>query len=220
LVATTYQQVPTNHVISVPRSGGTRVNLAEEPVTLEGVALDDTYAYFATDEMPEVGTLWRVPLAGGATETQVTSIQANIIALDADQVYFTSYGPGRVLKVPKVGGNVSVLGDNQAGPWQVAIGAGYAYWTNHYGDSIMRAPIDGSAPPSTVIAGLQGPQAIAVEGSNIYFTTATDGTVMKMQLGGAPLALAVGQNWPKNIAIAGTRVVWVNTDGFVMSVPR
>jgi Stigma-specific protein, Stig1 len=219
LAASTYQLVP-NQVIRVPLAGGNPVSLATEPVTLEGVALDDTYAYFTTDEMPDNGSLWRVPLAGGATETLLSSIKANVIALDADQVYFTSYGPGRVLKVPKIGGIPTVLADNQPGPWHVVVSAGYAYWTNHYGDTIMRAPTDASAAPVPVVQGLQGPQAIVVDGTTIYFTTATDNSVWRLQPGGVPLALAVSQNWPKNIALAGNRVVWVNTDGTVMSVAK
>src|SRR6185369_13444718 len=65
-----------------------------------------------------------------------------------------------------------------------------------------RDPNDGGRCPMTLAAGQKGPRAVTVDGANVYWTNETDGTVMKMPLGGGtPTALATGQSAPLAMAI-------------------
>jgi hypothetical protein len=65
------------------------------------------------------------------------------------------------------------------------------------------------------------PYAIAVDGTNAYFTTEIGGTVSKVPLGGGtPTTLATGQTEPFGIAVDATNVYWTAFgDGTVMKVP-
>ena len=62
---------------------------------------------------------------------------------------------------------------------------------------------------------------IAVDGTNIYWTSPTGSTVMKVPLaGGKPTTLASGQSSPSAIAVDATNVYWTNSNGgTVMTVP-
>jgi hypothetical protein len=65
------------------------------------------------------------------------------------------------------------------------------------------------------------PGGLAIDGANVYWTTA-DGKVMKAPIaGGGPTVLATGQRSPRGIAIDATSAYWVNegSPGQVVSVP-
>ena len=84
----------------------------------------------------------------------------------------------------------------------------------------------GSSPAVPVLLTLASvqnePYGIAVDGTNVYWTNQSGGTVMKVLKngGGAPVTLASGQDSAETIAVDGTNVYWANwADGTVMAVP-
>jgi DNA-binding beta-propeller fold protein YncE len=73
----------------------------------------------------------------------------------------------------------------------------------------MKSPLGGGAA-ATLASGQNGPVGIAVDSTDVYFTVANDGTVMKVGLAGGPpyLTLAVGLSYPFGITADATSVYW------------
>jgi hypothetical protein len=91
-----------------------------------------------------------------------------------------------VRAVPKGGGPVITIATGQGKPLRLSLDATYVYWTNNLGGAVMRAPKDGSAPPSIVSTAML-PQGIVVSGSYVYFTNG-DGTIQRAPAsGGTPM---------------------------------
>ena len=64
----------------------------------------------------------------------------------------------------------------------------------------------------TLATGQGQPRRLAVDGTNVYWTNFSDGTVMKTpaRSGGPITALASGQDSPASIAVDGTYAYWTN----------
>src|SRR5207237_428964 len=101
--------------------------------------------------------------------------------------------------------------------------AANVYWVDTNGGTAMKAP-RGGGTPITLATGLDQPQAIAVDGTSVYWTNLAPstemGTVMKVAIGGGtPVVLANGQHGPLGIAVDATSVYWTNSgDGTVMKL--
>lgn len=75
-----------------------------------------------------------------------------------------------------------------------------------------RGANDDGRCPTTLAAGQKGPRAVTVDGTNVYWTNESDGTVMKVPVGGGPpTTLASGQNAPLALAVYAANVYWTNT---------
>jgi hypothetical protein len=208
------------------------------------IAVDASNLYF-TESNP--GRVSRVPLAGGTPTVLATGLDSpGSIAVDATSVYWVEGGTDsrpppdgdtKLMAIPLAGGVPTTLATAGvlASGSQLAIDARNAYWTISVysavnGKSVstegkvLSVPLGGGAA-TTLAAGQNGPGAIAVDATAVYWLnqgSTDDGSVMKLLLaGGAPVTLATGRTRPVGIAVDATDVYWTeNGPGAVMRTPK
>jgi hypothetical protein len=149
-------------------------------------------------------------------------------------VYFVSQvGSAFVLhSIPLGGGRATPLANIGSYPGKLAVDDSSIYFAIAQLGTISKVPKcglpDGGAP--TVLAsgqnpGANGPVGIAVDKTNVYWTTyGAGGSVMKAPKGGgSPTTLASAQDAPLGIVVDGTHVYWTNqgsaSNGAVLKVP-
>lgn len=116
---------------------------------------------------------------------------------------------------------IVTLASGQASPRQMTIDGDTLYWTND-GDadgagSLMTVSINGGVAASPFLCGLNHPNGIVTDASNVYFTNRgtapdfNDGTVVKCAKTGCsntPTLLAQSQKQPLGITLDSARVYW------------
>ncbi len=244
-------------VLSVPLAGGTVSTLSPSQPFPMGLAIDATNLYvwnsgtFSGGSALNNGdgTVVQLALAGGATTTLATGMTVafnapylNAVTHDASRVYWVTGGPsttGAINVAPIGGGSAAqVLYGNQAFPEAVVTDGTTLYWGNwgtydaqgNYNNdgAILKAPNAGGSSPVTLASGLSAPAALAVDGTNVYWTNIGKlsagglpapgtGSVMQVAIaGGTPKTLASNQSVPLGIAVSGSTVTWAE---FVLSAP-
>ena len=159
---------------SMPKAGGTPTPLGMAPMgSAYGVAIDDSYFYFATTSSSFSSTISRIPQSGGAVTTLATvTTNVTLLATDGTNVYFID---GDYLSaVPAAGGPVSVLASGYTGTSMLKVDSGNLYAAMSQGNgpngSILRVPVAGGRP--TLLASAQwDPFDIALDANFIYWTT-------------------------------------------------
>jgi hypothetical protein len=140
------------------------------------------------------------------------------IAADSQYVYWTNAGTqasegrdGAVLRVAVSGGTPVTLWVGPA--FAVALDAARVYWTG--GGSVMSLPLQGGTTPTTLVSGQAGgPNAIASDGTSVYWVNSTSNanltsSVRKVAVsGGSPVTLATGLVSPSSVAVDGQNVYW------------
>ena len=157
----------------------------QAPTTLEsgemapsGVALDANNVYWTTHATDgQVLALAKTaPLGTLPTVLADHQVDPRRIAVADGFVYWTSQGDGlhpnigTVQRVAVTGGAVTTLAGQLPAPDSLAISNGFVYWTDPGANAVMRMPVDGSAAPSLVAAGTDGPNGLAVTDTCVYFT--------------------------------------------------
>jgi sugar lactone lactonase YvrE len=131
------------------------------------------------------------------------------IAVDGTDVYFTSYdGQGSLNRVPKVGGQTTVLGAPLDYPDQIVLDDAYVYYTLGGTGAIVKLAKDDTSS-MTLFSGQGGPSGIAADDEALYWVDYFSGAVMSgPKSGGAATTLASGEPSPYRIAAGPTRVYW------------
>lgn len=165
----------------------------------------------------------RFPLAGGtATALPSTYGVGFSLALDATNVYWRVDVSGgltaQLLKMPLDGSSAPVSLITSSSMGALVVNGSTLYWTMPAGTvagagGIAKMPVGGSAS-TTLASGLNEPSDLAVDGTNVYFTSYQDGTVSKVPVaGGTPTVIASKQKLPSAIVVDGTSVYWTNYGG-------
>ncbi len=162
----------------VPISGIQYTVLAHNQDFTSGIAVDSNNAYWANEgDGIGLGSIMSVSLTDGGAPTVLASGQTGpyFVALDPDNVYFTTYGGGSVTDhiamVAKTGspdgGATELTASN--GPWGIVTDSNDVYWTD--ANFTYSLPLGAPGTPTEVTnAGTQG---IALGGSNLFACTGT-----------------------------------------------
>lgn len=223
-----------------PSDAGSKVSvLVCRQAWIGGLAVDAQYLYFLagdTLDAPYANTVKRMPLVGGSVETIATFDAKHDLPLDASaengswlavngtDLVWAVPSTGRILAMPKRGGDVRTLASGQDVPLRVAIDETHAYWTNWSScvqcarGSVHSVALSGDEEPKTIATRQDHPNGITLDRVNVYWVTA-GGTVMQAPLvGGLPITLASGLTNPFFVTVDAATVYWTQPKG-LMSCP-
>ncbi|MGH7328881.1 MAG: hypothetical protein ACREJX_11085, partial [Polyangiaceae bacterium] len=180
------------------------------PVDYDGIAVGPALVYFASG-----GSLLACAKTGCSNSPSTLSGYADDLTTDSNNLYGTDGDD--VFACPL--GNctdmtsvhlVSGLGDSDS----IAVDKVNVYFT--YAAAVGSCPLSGCAAPTVLADNQLGPDDIATDGVNVYWTDGTAGTVLRCAVGGCddtPTTLAQNQDTPKGIAVDDTAVYWTTVDG-------
>jgi hypothetical protein len=157
------------------------------------------------------------------TPTTVGTGNPFSIALDATYVYWTNafFGStGNISRAPLVGGATTLvasgLGSAGVGPFGLAVDATHAYWTiNNTNSPVMRVALSGGTP-ATLASGQSYPQYMAIDSTNVYFTTLGPnanpslGSLMRVPLAGGTPTTLTSVDTPGDVLVAGGSIYWIS----------
>jgi hypothetical protein len=188
-------------VNQMPIGGGTIKTLAtgrDHPIA---IAVDATTVYWVDyGSQPGTGSVSKVSI-GGTTITPIATGQTQPwdLAVDATFVYWTSRtNPGSVQAAPITGaGPTIMIAGGQGAPNGIVVDPPstaqypnppqFVFWTNFDDNTVMRAPIPGTADAgapaggATMIAsGQNNPASMAIDHKNVYWANQGNGTILEV----------------------------------------
>jgi hypothetical protein len=200
-------------IYKIAKTGGALVQLAGGGTY--GIAVDATYVYFGDSV-----ALNRVPKAGGAVTPVVTSAQPSCITLDATSLYYTQ-GPSVWSAAKAASGGATRLATVTGGSSSrgLAVDGTNVYWgtDNSVGDgTLYSAPMTGGAatPLSAAFGILPG---VAVDATNVYYTSFSPGAVAYTKVGGAKTTIVPGALY--GVAVDAVDVFVAGSNGTINRTP-
>jgi hypothetical protein len=222
--------VDRGQVMMVPRIGGSPSVISGDfhgdlqvPLGVPYLAANESGVYWANtgDER-----LLFIPSAGNGPVSLLPSTNPDThlnyypvsVALDAVNAYFTT-DDGSVYSVPQSGEVPRTPTLLASGPFSrtsaIATDGSYVYWAAYAAGSIQRVPVDGTAPPTTLVTGQTNLMGLAVDADNVYWAIhSASGIIWKAPVGGGstPTAFAIQQAYPVAVALDATNVYWADDD--------
>jgi hypothetical protein len=134
-----------------------------------------------------------------------------VIAVDANNVYWGAGMQGQVLQVGRNGGTVTTLASSSTEKiFALTIDSTFVYFSTSLGPpSLAKVPIGGGMVTS-IFQGADQPLDLKINSAYIYWTGAN--TVMRMPVGGGQPTAILSANAPcSSLAIAGTYVYWTTS---------
>ncbi|MFT3769370.1 MAG: hypothetical protein QM820_28365 [Minicystis sp.] len=187
----------THWMVSLPVSGGQPTpfdQLDADGLLSDQIAIDGESLYWIETKLVDSSTTqsWMVtmPLAGGPLVQLASLGEASSysrgVAVDEENVYWSQTFDGRVLAMPKRGGEVITIAPDQSLPGAITLDAASVYWMNDLGtvdpplpgsnlvpypDHVVKAPKSGGATTSfgdgTTVLPFAG--GIAVNTDHVYW---------------------------------------------------
>jgi hypothetical protein len=203
---------PSGSVQKMSLSGGAVTTLVSGVATPQGIAVDATFVYWAS----EYGnTISRIPIGGGAPTTLLSGVtDAMGVAVDASAIYFSTIDTGSVWKAPLSGGSPVLLGTTTAaagGVTGVAVDAGHLYFGTY--STVAQVPLAGGAT-TTLVTGANDAISVAVDDTFLYWTDLYGGGLMRQPLAGGPATTLVpgSSAYSEGIAVDAEAIYFGTTD--------
>ena len=206
----------TFQIMGVPKGGGPAFQVATAPSWPWAIGIDDTTIYWT---QPFAGNIQSVPIGGGPVTTVAKSMgDPWDLAVAGSYVFYSA--SSSIGRAPKLGGQQWILTyDNASGA--LAVDATNVYFSASQGMvpmglgvepgvTLEAAAIEGATP--VILVSLQNePGGLTSDGTNLYWTDGSNGTIMAVPVtGGAPVLIAAGQSSPGDIANDCANVYWTN----------
>ena len=180
-----------------------------------------------TSDGANCGTCGHDCLGGMCTASVCQPVQlvgdlngASYLAQDADTLYWTNFGGGTVMSIPKAGGTATTLATGQIEPLGISVNATSVYWANYGSTTVQQVYLNGTNL-TTVAMGQTAPAATALDATHLYWANyAGTPSVFKANLDGTnPVVLAMSQGGASCLVVDATAVYWVDyVDGAVRRV--
>ncbi len=145
---------------------------------------------------------------------------ASGVAVDATNVYFTTYFTGTVETCPVTGGTPKTLSSGDVGSSDIKVNATQIFWANEGSGqgsgSIKSCALPGCTQKTTIGSGTLV-EWVQIDSSRVYWTSTYDGTASSCPLagcGGSPTPIATGVTVPWGITVDSSNVylaIWNGT---------
>jgi hypothetical protein len=121
---------------------------------------------------------------------------------------------------------IELVSPGQGSATGMAVDSAFAYWCTGNG-SVLKAPLTGvpdGGSPTTLVSGLDFPNAVAVDSQAVYIADYSAGTIVSIPLdgvpdGGAPTTLVSGLSSPAGVAVDSTTIYITCNDDTVRTAP-
>jgi hypothetical protein len=192
-------------------SGATKI--ASGSPNFGPIGVDANFVYWA-----DVGgdLIHKTPIAGGTTVDFATATQAQYVASDGTNVYWSDQDllGGAFVMLPVGGGTSTVLAKDLTNPGEIAIDGANVYFANSstlFGTKFWKVPAGGGTPVMVALSPDFAAYEIAADATNIYWA-GYDAIGKATIANGAITAAAKGQAGAMDIALDATSIYWLNTD--------
>lgn len=142
------------------------------------------------------------------------------IAMDTNQIYWTNYGSGTIMRSSKDGKTSVVVADNQASVWGVAVSGNQLFWANAASTgSAWKGAIDGSIAAEKLYSSTGKMRGVASDNDYLFIAHYDSNGVVRLKLTDKTTALFPAQK-PNDIALDADSAYWSNEDGSLVKVSR
>jgi hypothetical protein len=204
-------------IVAAPKEGGESTVVAEVPVLTLDLAVDEASVYFTLMG----GGPYVVPKQGGELRLVGTTMEQPWgVALDAEYVYWVTWvrsdeDLGLIARAGKNGEETVALTGDQFSPLRLAVDSTHVYWTNGgtEGGELRKVPKAGG-DVVTLATGASSNGFIALDETNVYFTTAVGSELMVVPKAGGPATvLALPDVNARELAADASHVYASGNDG-------